>query len=117
MILAVFIDFSLFSLSLALIHNFWFLTAFVICVIPNNCLFGMYEIAITCVGWSCPVSRVRSAGSSRSGLVGRDGRLLSITLKRVAGSQLESDGLKSKSSAILTSARTFAGLVDQLQLF
>ena len=68
-ILAVFIVliFWLFSMKLALLHNFWLLTAFVVYAVPNNCTFGMYERAITRLG------RVGSVGSGRSGRVGRVG--------------------------------------------
>ena len=54
-------------MKLALLHNFWLLTTFVVYAVPNNCTFGMYEIAITRLG------RVGSVGSGRSGRVGRVG--------------------------------------------
>ena len=122
-ILAVFIvlNFWLFSMKLALLHNFWLLTAFVVYAVPNNCTFGMYEIAITRLGRvrsvgsgrSGPVGRVRSVGS---GPVGRVVQLLSIKLQRLADSQLESNALraeKPQDSRILTlSERTFSRLVE-----
>ena len=117
-ILAVFIvlSFRLFSMKLALLHNFWFLMAFVVYAVPNNCTFVMYKIAITRLSRSGPVGRVWSLKSGLVAQVGRVGLFLSIKPQRCAGSQLELKGLRAEkqndSQILILSERTFAGLVQ-----